>query len=73
MHRSRLGSCEHTVENGGPLTVERVAFTPGRGNVIITYPGETDESLAFVNSHMDLVPVIRRREARPIPHDRRGR
>ena len=47
----------HTVENGGPLTVERVAFTPGRGNVIITYPGETDESLAFVGSHMDLVPA----------------
>lgn len=30
----------HTTENGGPLEVERVHFTPGRGNVIIKYPGE---------------------------------
>lgn len=30
----------HTKENGGPLEVERVHFTPGRGNVIIKYPGK---------------------------------
>lgn len=29
----------YTKENGGPLEVERVHFTPGRGNVIIKYPG----------------------------------
>eukprot|EP00322_Chrysochromulina_rotalis_P014299 CAMPEP_0115855460 /NCGR_PEP_ID=MMETSP0287-20121206/14552_1 /TAXON_ID=412157 /ORGANISM="Chrysochromulina rotalis, Strain UIO044" /LENGTH=439 /DNA_ID=CAMNT_0003309611 /DNA_START=4 /DNA_END=1323 /DNA_ORIENTATION=+ len=43
--------------SGGPLTVERVAFTEGRGNVIITYKGATDQSIAFVGSHMDVVPA----------------
>lgn len=31
----------YTTENGGPLEVERVHFTPGRGNVIIKYPGQS--------------------------------
>lgn len=47
----------YTVEAGGPLTVERVAFKEGRGNVIITYPGATAKSVAFVGSHMDVVPA----------------
>lgn len=29
----------YTKENGGPLEVERVHFTPGRGNVVIKYEG----------------------------------
>ena len=37
----------HTVEAGGPLVVERVAFTEGRGNVIIKYPGATADSVAL--------------------------
>ena len=41
----------------GPLKVERIAFLEGRGNVIITYPGATDASVAFVGSHMDVVPA----------------
>ena len=47
----------YTVEKGGPLKVERVSFAPGRGNVIIQYPGETSESTGFVGSHMDVVPA----------------
>ena len=47
----------YTVEEGGPLIVERVAFTEGRGNVIIKYPGATAESVGFVGSHMDVVPA----------------
>lgn len=47
----------HTVEAGGPLIVERVAFTEGRGNVIIKYPGATADSVAFVGSHLDVVPA----------------
>lgn len=31
----------YTKENGGPLEVERVHFTPGRGNIIIKYEGES--------------------------------
>ena len=46
-----------STEKGGPLTVERVSFTEGRGNVIITYPGTTPASVAFVGSHMDVVPA----------------
>jgi len=43
--------------NGGPLTMERVEYAPGRNNIIITYPGETDTCLSFVGSHMDVVPA----------------
>lgn len=35
-------------EKGGPLTVERITFEEGRGNVIITYPGKTDKTLGLV-------------------------
>ena len=31
----------YTIEQGGPLEVERVHFTPGRGNVIIKYKGKS--------------------------------
>lgn len=33
----------YTTENGGPLEVERVHFTPGRGNVIIKYQGQSSQ------------------------------
>eukprot|EP01084_Bolivina_argentea_P267867 454831_1 len=44
-------------EEGGPLIVERVHFTPGRGNIIIKYPGQGHETVSFVGSHMDVVPA----------------
>ena len=44
-------------KEGGPLTVERVSFAEGRGNVIITYKGTGSGSVAFVGSHMDVVPA----------------
>ena len=44
-------------QEGGPLTVERVSFAEGRGNVIITYKGTGSGSIAFVGSHMDVVPA----------------
>jgi acetylornithine deacetylase len=47
----------HSKENGGPLEIERVAFHEGRGNVIITYPGASDKTVAFVGSHLDVVPA----------------
>ena len=37
--------------------VERIEFTPGRGNLIVKYPGSTDKSMAFVGSHLDVVRV----------------
>ena len=44
-------------KEGGPLTVERISFAEGRGNVIITYKGTGSGSIAFVGSHMDVVPA----------------
>jgi len=40
---------------GGPLVVERIEFTPGRSNLIVKYPGTGDATCAFVGSHMDVV------------------
>ncbi|DAZ97128.1 TPA: hypothetical protein N0F65_010451, partial [Lagenidium giganteum] len=51
----------YLTKNGGLLTVERVEFVPNRGNVIITYTHpeaqNSDKTLAFVGSHMDVVPA----------------
>ncbi|CAM9261978.1 unnamed protein product [Choristocarpus tenellus] len=48
----------YTKENGGPLEVERVYFTPGRGNLIIKYPAGTGEkTVTFLGSHLDVVPA----------------
>jgi len=52
-----LAALEPYTGPDGPLTIERVAFTEGRGNVIIKYPGATEQSIAFVGSHMDVVPA----------------
>eukprot|EP00009_Paramoeba_aestuarina_P004670 CAMPEP_0201520882 /NCGR_PEP_ID=MMETSP0161_2-20130828/13065_1 /ASSEMBLY_ACC=CAM_ASM_000251 /TAXON_ID=180227 /ORGANISM="Neoparamoeba aestuarina, Strain SoJaBio B1-5/56/2" /LENGTH=436 /DNA_ID=CAMNT_0047919395 /DNA_START=59 /DNA_END=1369 /DNA_ORIENTATION=+ len=48
-----------TKEEGGPLSVERVHYKEGRGNVIITYPSAKDKAptVAFVGSHLDVVPA----------------
>jgi len=45
----------YTNDNGGILEVKRVAFTEGRGNLIIKYPGTTEKICSFVGSHMDVV------------------
>ena len=46
---------------GAELTVDRLAFVEGRGNVIIKYapPSSraTDKTLALVGAHMDVVPA----------------
>ncbi|CAM9467110.1 unnamed protein product [Phaeothamnion confervicola] len=47
----------YTVAEGGPLVVERVHFTLGRGNVIIKYPGAGNKTLTFLGSHLDVVPA----------------
>jgi acetylornithine deacetylase len=47
----------HSQEKGGPLKIERISFHEGRGNLIITYPGTTDKTVAFVGSHLDVVPA----------------
>ena len=44
-------------ENGGPLEIERVEFVEGRGNVIVSYRGTGDKTVAFVGSHLDVVPA----------------
>ncbi|KAF4032089.1 Peptidase family M20/M25/M40 [Phytophthora infestans] len=51
----------YTKTSGGYLTVERVEFVAGRGNVIITYQhpdfAHSERTVAFVGSHMDVVPA----------------
>mmetsp|Transcript_2757 Transcript_2757/g.9694 ORF Transcript_2757/g.9694 Transcript_2757/m.9694 type:complete len:428 (-) Transcript_2757:165-1448(-) len=42
---------------GGPIKAERVSFEEGRGNLILTYPGKTERTIAFVGSHLDVVPA----------------
>lgn len=37
--------------------LQRVTFVEGRGNVIIKYPGTTDEVVSFIGSHLDVVPA----------------
>lgn len=44
-------------ENGGVLVAEKINFVANRGNLIITYPGTTDEVCSFVGSHLDVVPA----------------
>ncbi|TMW55677.1 hypothetical protein Poli38472_010559 [Pythium oligandrum] len=48
-------------KNGGLLSVERVEFVANRGNVIIKYThpdaANSSKTLAFVGSHMDVVPA----------------
>ncbi|RLN74243.1 hypothetical protein BBJ28_00000587 [Nothophytophthora sp. Chile5] len=51
----------YTKENGGYLSIERVEFIPGRGNVIISYQhpdfAASEKTVAYVGSHMDVVPA----------------
>ncbi|KAI9917465.1 hypothetical protein PsorP6_012720 [Peronosclerospora sorghi] len=51
----------YAIENGGHVTIERVEFVAGRGNVILTYQHsdfrESAQTIAFVGSHMDIVPA----------------
>lgn len=46
-----------SVENGGPLILQKINFVDGRANVIIRYPGTTDYTSSFVGSHLDVVPA----------------
>ena len=41
----------------GVLHVERVSYAEGRGNLILTYPGKTSQTVAFVGAHLDVVPA----------------
>lgn len=41
----------------GKLHVERISYVEGRGNLILTYPGKTDSTVAFVGAHLDVVPA----------------
>ena len=48
----------HSTEIGGPLLIKHVTFVPGRGNLIIEYkPSTAKSTVAFVGSHLDVVPA----------------
>ncbi|KAI3997896.1 hypothetical protein MKX01_036798 [Papaver californicum] len=45
-----------TTTKGGPLVINHVSYTPGRGNVIVEYPGTVPGKIvSFVGCHMDVV------------------
>ncbi|XP_028960283.1 acetylornithine deacetylase-like isoform X2 [Malus domestica] len=45
-----------TTTGGGPLVINHVTYFPGRGNVIVEYPGTVPgKILSFVGCHMDVV------------------
>ena len=39
------------------LIILYIDFVSGRSNLIIKYPGTTDEIVSFVGSHLDVVPA----------------
>ncbi|PON57052.1 Peptidase M [Parasponia andersonii] len=45
-----------TTTGGGPLLLNHVTYFPGRGNLVVEYPGtEPGKILSFVGCHMDVV------------------
>ncbi|KAK2426288.1 acetylornithine deacetylase [Trifolium repens] len=45
-----------TTTGGGPLIINHVTYFPGRGNLIVEYPGTVPgKILSFVGCHMDVV------------------
>lgn len=45
-----------TTTGGGPLIINHVTYFPGRGNLIVEYPGTVHgKILSFVGCHMDVV------------------
>src|SRR5262245_19324555 len=49
----------------GSLQIERVSYAEGRGNLILTYPGKTSRTVAFVGAHLDVVPATPEEWQRP--------
>lgn len=48
----------YSTANGGPLLINHVSYAPGRGNLIVEYPGTVSgKVVSFVGSHMDVVPA----------------
>ena len=48
----------YSTENGGPLTIKHIVYREGRGNLIIGYtPPGAKGTVAFVGSHLDVVPA----------------
>jgi acetylornithine deacetylase len=47
----------YSQNQGGPLRVEHLSYVPGRGNVIVEYPGSGESTIGFVGSHFDVVPA----------------
>jgi acetylornithine deacetylase len=58
----------HSVEHGGPLLVQHVTYVPGRGNVVVEYPGaEPGRVVSFVGMHMDVVTADPKEWVRDLP------
>ncbi len=45
------------VTRRGKLQIEHISYAENRGNLILTYPGRTKRTVAFVGAHLDVVPA----------------
>ena len=41
----------------GRLKIDHISYAENRGNLILTYPGRTKKTVAFVGAHLDVVPA----------------
>mmetsp|Transcript_12645 Transcript_12645/g.28289 ORF Transcript_12645/g.28289 Transcript_12645/m.28289 type:complete len:435 (+) Transcript_12645:656-1960(+) len=46
-----------STDEGGPLKIEIKEYVSGRPNIVVTYPGTGDKTVALVGMHMDVVPA----------------
>jgi acetylornithine deacetylase len=51
--REELASCVRH----GRLQLDHISYAENRGNLILTYPGRTKKTVAFVGAHLDVVPA----------------
>lgn len=51
--RQELASYVHH----GRLRLDHISYAENRGNLILTYPGRTEKTVAFVGAHLDVVPA----------------
>ncbi|KAH0742352.1 hypothetical protein KY290_035395 [Solanum tuberosum] len=46
----------YSSNNGGPLVINHIVYTPNRGNLIVEYPGtDPKKVVSFVGMHLDVV------------------
>jgi len=42
----------HSLEAGGPLDVRHISYVDGRGNIVVTYAGQSSDCVSLVGMHL---------------------